>query len=150
MHIIIIIIIIIPAGVVAVLYWGGSVTNPSTDQLSGALSASANAILLYCTFLDFAIMGSVVNRELQRFWMPHFNRECSWRNLPTWLLITLPSLIFALVLSVVMPGLSSLTGLLNSLCIPSTLLLNLVTPAALGHDMRITASPVLTVSLIIV
>ena len=112
----------LPTGLVVSHYWGSSVPNPATIVVTGALGALANAILLYCTFLDFAIVGAVLNRELQAFWMPRFDRGWTLRNLPTWLLLTLPSLTFALVLCFSVPRLDSLTGLLNSLCIPTTML----------------------------
>ena len=50
-------------------------------------------MLFYCTFLDFAIVGAVVNRDFQLACFPRFDRAFSWRTLPMWLLITLPSLV---------------------------------------------------------
>jgi len=96
--------------------------TPITDSLTKWPALLANLILFYCTFLDFAIVGSVLNRELQAIWMPSFDRLCSMQNMPTWLLLTLPSLFFALMLSILTPKLDTLAGFLESLCIPVVML----------------------------
>ena len=112
----------LPTGLVVDHHWGAGMPTPITEVLVGAYGAIANAILFYCTFLDFAIVGAVLNRELQAYWMPTFDRMCSVGNLPTWLLLTLPSLVFALGLSILTPRLDSLAGFLESLCVPVTML----------------------------
>lgn len=104
------------------LRWGAGMPNPITDMISGVPDAITNCILFYCTVLDFAICAAIVNREVQELWMPSFDRLCTLGNLPTWLIITLPSLIFALTLALLTPKLDSLTGLLESLCIPLVML----------------------------
>lgn len=43
-------------------------------------------------------------------------------NLPTWAILTLPSLLFALALAILTPKLDTLAGFLESLCIPFTML----------------------------
>ena len=42
--------------------------------------------------------------------------------MPTWLMLTLPSLVFALAMALLTPRLDSLAGFLESLCIPVTML----------------------------
>ena len=114
--------IYIPTGLLIGSHWGAGMPTPITERLTNAPAAISNAILFYCTFLDFAIVGAVLNRELQAVWMPTFDRLCTPKNLPTWLLLTLPSLLFALALSILTPRLDSLSGFLESLCIPLTML----------------------------
>lgn len=112
----------VATGLFVVGHWGGGLPSPVTEELVGTPSAIANAILFYCTFLDFAIVGAVLNRELQGVWMPTFDRLCTVRNLPTWLMLTLPSLLLALAIALLTPKLETLAGFLESLCIPLTML----------------------------
>lgn len=113
----------VPVGLAVVAAWGGRVTDPVTSAMgTGAAAGVCNFILLYSTFLDFAICGAVLNRELQSLYLPAFDRQWSLRNLPTWMLITLPSLLFALVFALFVPKLDSLTGMLTAFCVPSAML----------------------------
>ena len=57
-------------------------------------------------------------------------RVFSLANLPTWLLITLPSLVFALILSLLTPRLDSLAGFGAGLVLSATLDLTLARMAS--------------------
>ena len=125
----------IPVGLIVVAFWGGEVTDPSTMAMAeGAGALIANGILLFCTFVDYAIVGALVNKELQVSIMPTFDRKCSWHNMPIWLVLTLPSLLFSLMLALFVPKLDALKGLLTAFCVPSAMLFG---PAGLIlHRMR--------------
>ena len=72
--------------------------------------------------------------------MPTFDRLCTPKNLPTWLLLTLPSLLFALALSILTPRLDSLSGFLESLCIPLTMLAGVPAMLLLPRMRRVSRS----------
>lgn len=110
-------------GLVVVDHWGSGLPSPVTEVVVGWPAVVTNLVLFYCTFLDFAIVGSVLNRELQRVWMPSFDRQFTMRSLPTWALLTLPSLTFALGMSILTPRLDTLAGFLESLCVPTVMLM---------------------------
>jgi len=113
----------IPVGIIVVAFWGGAVTDPINLAVSqGASSVICNLILLFCTFLDYAIVGALLNRELQLSLFPAFDRTCSSKNVPAWLMLTAPSLLFSLVMALFVPKLDSLKGLLTSFCVPSAML----------------------------
>lgn len=113
----------VPLGLSVVAFWGGAVTDPVTLAMStGAASIISNLILLGCTFLDYAIVGALLNRELQLSLLPKFDRSCTWANMPIWFALTSPSLIFSLLLALFVPKLDALKGLLTAFCVPSAML----------------------------
>ncbi len=136
--------IYVPTGVAVAHYWGSEVPNPITLVLGrGVISAVANAMLLYSTLLDFVVSATTVNEAARHVWAwaasgprvsiggaagrpavaaAPLDRSLTLSSLPLWLLITLPALMFALGLSLFVPKLDSLVGLLTSLCVPAAML----------------------------
>lgn len=87
----------------------------------------SNGILLFCTLLDFIIAATVLNNALLRRCYPGQYEAAgylpfTWANALRWILIITPSLIFSLLLTLVVPKLESLVGLLTSLCVPCVML----------------------------
>mmetsp|Transcript_12022 Transcript_12022/g.31567 ORF Transcript_12022/g.31567 Transcript_12022/m.31567 type:complete len:424 (+) Transcript_12022:1-1272(+) len=110
-------------GVVVDLHWGGSVKDPVTDAMAwGSPSVVCNLVLLLCSFTDFAIVGSLVNREVQRSFFPAYDRTYSIANLPTWLYITLPAIGVTLVFVFCVPYLEALKGLVTCFAVPCSML----------------------------
>lgn len=109
-----------PTGVAVALLWGPGVPNPVTHALgTGTVSAVTNGMLLYSTLLDFVVAATPVNGVVQRCLFPAFDGRLTTGNFPRWLLITLPSLLCALVLAIFVPRLDSLIGLLTFFCVPA-------------------------------
>ena len=64
--------------------------------------------------LDFVLASTTVNRWIVRRVDSQFDYRWTWRNARAWAKYSLPSSFLAVGMALLMPRLSSLTGLLNS------------------------------------
>ena len=115
--------------------WGGDIPIPVTSVMrNDPAGILAKAILVYSTMLDFVLASVTVNRFLVvRHFDPSFFREDSEASAPNpalacavtatrrrerllrWAWFSLPSLLVATAMALLVPRLESLTGLLNSI-----------------------------------
>ena len=123
---------------------GAGLPSPVSTELVGWYGAVANVVLFYCTYLDFAFVGVVLNNMIQRSCFPTFSRDFSLANLPALFLLTLPSFAFAFGMSILTPRLDSLAGFLESLCVPTVMLIAPPLPAVAAEAKLYTAAASLT------
>ena len=114
------VLIYLVTGLPAVLGWGGDIPIPiSTSMRNDAAGGLAKAILIYSTMLDFVLASVTVNRFLvSRYIDPGYfasSSSSSSSSSVKWAGYSLPSLLLATLMALLIPRLESLTGILNSI-----------------------------------
>jgi len=104
------------AGITAVALWGWNVTDPINQQIpsTGWVGDVINITIVLATMLDYCIASKVLNAWFKATFLS------SWSDtIGTKLLYTLPTTIVAISCVLLIPGFSSMIGILSSIAIVS-------------------------------
>jgi len=118
------VVVFLGVGIVVVARWGYDVTDPITLvkveawEQGNWLNTALSFFLLVGNFVSYMLDSVPLARWCQKVWVPGFADTWSWGDIGTYLLCTLPTFLFGLVLSIAIPNLFVLLACTTALTVP--------------------------------
>jgi len=118
------VVVFLAVGVTVVMRWGYDVTDPITLtkvaawNQGSALNTVLSVFLLIGNFVSYMLDSVPLGRYCQKVWAPNFRDTWSAGDIARYLLFTLPTFLFGLLLSVFIPNLFVLLAITTALTVP--------------------------------
>lgn len=136
------VVVYVGVGVLVVARWGYNVADPITFtpvwEADNWINKALNWLLLIGNFVSYMLDSVPLGRYCQRVWKPDFKDGWSAQEVLTYLACTLPTFLFGLLLSVMVPNLFVLLAFTTALTVPWV---TQIYPAVLYYKLFFSQSP---------